>query len=60
MKKKLCGDTIETGQLQFTCTRIYPHKGKHRTSWRARNLGADPRMITVTWVNQNKEIMLEG
>lgn len=49
MKKEICGDTIQTGQLEFQCSRTYKHKGKHRTQWRAKNYCEDHRMISVAW-----------
>jgi hypothetical protein len=49
MKREICGDTIETGQIQYLCTRGYKHKDNHATRWKAHNLGEDPRMITVSW-----------
>lgn len=57
MRVAICGDTIETGQLQFECTRAYKHKGRHRTQWRARN-DKDKRMISVYWtssINQKRK-----
>ena len=61
-KRQICGDEIQTGQLEFSCTKAYKHKGRHGTRWRLRNFRKDTRMVSVSWpsITQKQAVSVEA